>query len=64
MPDDHIQALDFRLFENLHQGRELDLAANQQSTSEKCAVTAAGKNPIAIRLCGLWDFQKCSPGAG
>jgi hypothetical protein len=48
MPDGHIHSLDFRLPENLHQGRELDVAANQQSTSEKCAVTPARKNPIAI----------------
>jgi hypothetical protein len=48
MPDDDIQALDLCIFEDLHQGCELDLAANQQSASAKCGFAPAGKNPIAI----------------
>ena len=48
MPDRDIQALNLRAVENLQQRAELDVAANQQSPPEECAVTAAGKNPVAI----------------
>jgi hypothetical protein len=60
MPDDDIQPLDIRLFERLHQGRELDLAADLQPAPAKCDVATAGKNPITIDLAVFRVFKSAA----
>ena len=57
MADDHIQALDLRLFERLDEGSELKLPPDQQSPLPKCTGAPAGKNTITGDIAVLRIFK-------